>query len=888
MDNHPINTNSFTHWLRFVSLGKTDLYQISEPQGFDSAELSMMQNPQRFSRDNYFMADDKKQFTFFDGQFERGIKEQIQDVNGYSSIYLDHGFNWIMETRKKFGFEGKIEYILKKDDIEFVTGIFGMANPDTDSYTYFSCNIIQDENLSAYTKQEDTKINILGDKNVKNEPITPAETIKFLRKAIPVISTSEITTPNDYGKSMGLLGQDGYLYQPAIQLMTFGVENTFVPSDVETYVEPGASTGTINAAIDKYLVFQAKRKTINISIKISDINYFVDGEGNFINSSLTIRWGNSVADSQFLHYFEDIANDVDVVNESVVLNIPVLEIGQKIWIYFSTFNGSLIAGNAAVTITKTLKIELVGSSTSLNTIIEGVRYVDMMKQASKFIRNVSVNAPKFDIGGQFYDQVCYNRALIGQNKTLPFITTFKETMGSVEEVCGDFEIQKDEIYVGQFDDFYRNEEIGVFQIIPSKEYKESWNERFKLNSFSFGYKTFEQNRDTENTKEDVHTESSWIIPNDFVQNKKDIKLDFVRSGFSQQVAVDLEINKPSTSDDNDDKIYIQDIIPLPEDSFGEFGAILSNRWIDGKLQLLNRSLTGSADDVTINWNLLGITLGGNFYINEGSNIGTYTVTGITPIILTLTPVTSVTNIDGDAYVKLKWFYEDILYQIRTDEGFTIVEGISTPQFFPNLLYTIRINMIHWESYINTACFWQKGKQIVNSFFKNNVPLKTQFGDGTIYIENAPIEIDSLKPKILTPKIIELECVAEFVDMMDLIEQYKTKRGFVRCYDMKGKLIKGFIQSLAYVWRTNSLKLKLEEKYEEENLILTLDNGILTVNDVYYDLEGIMDWYKVTGDYFQAFDSKNRPICNEYHYEFILLNGQKYDSMEEFLNALKSL
>ena len=70
MFNNPIETNAFKHYLRFVSLEMPDLYQISEPIGFDSAEFVVKQNDNRFSRDITYMADDKKTFTFYKQSFE--------------------------------------------------------------------------------------------------------------------------------------------------------------------------------------------------------------------------------------------------------------------------------------------------------------------------------------------------------------------------------------------------------------------------------------------------------------------------------------------------------------------------------------------------------------------------------------------------------------------------------------------------------------------------------------------------------------------------------------------------------------------------------------------------------------------------------------------------
>ena len=50
MANNPLDTNAFTHYLRFISLGKEELYQIAEPIGFDTANFVKQQEAKRYAR----------------------------------------------------------------------------------------------------------------------------------------------------------------------------------------------------------------------------------------------------------------------------------------------------------------------------------------------------------------------------------------------------------------------------------------------------------------------------------------------------------------------------------------------------------------------------------------------------------------------------------------------------------------------------------------------------------------------------------------------------------------------------------------------------------------------------------------------------------------------
>lgn len=887
--NNPIEIGAFKHFLRFVSLDMPDLYQISEPIGFDSAEFVVKQNDNRFSRDITYMADDKKTFTFYKQSFEKGNVEQVQNIEGYTSYYLDQGVDWIFETNRRFGFEGKIEYILQKEGVDFVVGILSMALPDTDNATYYSCNIIQDDIIAAYAKHEDTTINVFSDKNVLNETITPVETFNFLRKSVPIFQTSK------------WIMQEPLTHDALLVYSNFSqsIEKSEI-KDTLTFFENYPDVNAFELARNNFIIIRAKNTINNIKIKIDlDATYVYKALGGGDNCWLrfwivgfvepyTIGDPTIVNDLLYSKYFSGNTDQSEILPSELTYEVANLPKDYSLALFVEMdFNRAVTGDSDHRPYAEFRKFDttVTGAYTSLNTVVKGVRYVDMMKQASKFIRNIPINAPKFDIGGQFYDQVCYNRALVSQNTTIPFNTNFKEILGSVVEVCADYEVKADEIFVGQYDDYYTNEEIGVFNVIPSIDYKEPWNERFKLNIFKFGYKTFEQNRDSVNTIEDVHTDSEWIVPNELVQNKKEISLDLVRSGFSQQAAVDLEIQKPTTSDTNDNKVYIQDIIPLPEDSFNEFGAKLLIRIVSGNVQILNRDSEQDSNDVVINWTVLGFNIGDPFYITSGVNIGSYEVVDITPTTLTLEPLLFTPTTTGDHYISMKWYYIDILWQTRTNEGFDIVNGVTSPQYFPNLLYTIRRNMVNWESYLNTACSFARGKQIRNSYFKNDVPLETQFDGGIVYLENAPIDVDSLQPRILSPKIIELEVVSDFEDILNLLNTYKTERGFVRCYDLNGKVVKGYFKELSQSWKTNSLKLKLEEKYEEENLKIDFVDGVLLVNDVYYELSGINNWYKIYGNFFVAFDKNSIAICNKYRYDNVVLNGVKYNSIDELLSVL---
>ena len=63
---------------------------------------------------------------------------------------------------------------------------------------------------------------------------------------------------------------------------------------------------------------------------------------------------------------------------------------------------------------------------------------------------------------------------------------------SLQEVCSDVEISNQSINIRQHQDFYENQEIASFLVIPSEDYTEPYDEYYLINNFGYGYKNFEQ------------------------------------------------------------------------------------------------------------------------------------------------------------------------------------------------------------------------------------------------------------------------------------------------------------------------------------------------------------------------------------------------------------
>ena len=907
---NPIYTNGFTHFLNLKSLGQSKLYQIFEPNGFDVANFLVKQNEGRYARDITYGAESQNLKFFSDTIGQLTENEQVINPLGQRSFYLNSGYEWITETINRFGFEGTIEYILKKDALDFNIGVFDLANANLDGKTFIECNIIQNNQISDYKKHESTKLNLYGTKNIKNENITAATPIRFLNKSVIIERLSEFKTANVFNEEFEANAEEFrdathfYYYNNCNKIVLKDISDTITYTNQKIQVNENDNKAVGN----NFQILSAQFIYTKLKLSFSDVRWRQDvyvndfGDGYTVNQ-FRISWGysaeNPIGEKILLDIglSENQIQDITIPAFNVV--IPRLEIGMKVFVYFwskvresTTFTVSGLEYKIfARTFIFDYNIKIQAFENNIPNIISGVRYIDAMNQCSKNINALPIIAKDYDLGGDFYEQIIYNRNGISNRITKPFHVDFKTIFDFSQEVNQDYEIFQDKIKVDSFENFYPNIEIGVFKEIPSKDAKLSFNERFKINGFKFGYKDFEQNRLSQNTYQDIHTESEWIVQNYKVENIKEINLELIRSTYTTKALIDLEIKTPLTADETDDKIIIVDVIPLSQkDAFYQLTIKLLMNYVNGFLEILNRDSQTDKENVSINWNTLGLQIGQNFQITAGQNAGNYLVNSINydGTVLKLQLLNSANLATGDYFINFKYFYQNVFFETRGSQDFSLIDGVSKNENYQNLKYTIRRNMKYWGSYLKTACFWIQDKLILNSYFKNNPDLTTKFTGETFAInEKENIELSKLSDKILTTRIYDLEVYANFTDVLNYLEKYKQTRGFIRVLAIDGKIVKGFVKDLDYTWKTESLKLTLEEKDELEFLKIDFLNGILKVNDAQYEISGNGNWYEITREYFQIYDINHIPISNPYRFDKVKYNGIIHSTLNQLLIALQN-
>lgn len=851
---NPLNNNSYTFSLNFVN--SFGLIDITEPIKFDGASFVLEQEKTRYGRDLSFLNESLDLF-FYKGVYDVA-ENPLQLPNGTIINHLTQGFEQLLEEYKRTGWESEVQFIIKKSGVSFITGVLDFQNAETDGVNYLSCKVVQDTAKQIIKRREDIVIDMFNDEDLDGNYIDPLQTTNILLKAKPITQESEWFLPT----STFILGSASNAINA---ISKSGIEDSlsYIPDNLQEsgeifkYIRAVNDLNNVNVKITNLSVTNNNITDGNISI-----GYKVAEEGNFGAYPFIV-----------LDTYDD---DFNIINYNKEFNIDFIPRGFVLYIYlFDTgFNAS------STHFYTSGKINIRATSTAIDTVVKGVRYIDILKQTAKATGQMPLTAPKFDVGGKYYNQFAFTGNLIKGRDDLAFPVKFKDAFETITEVNADFQINDENIYVGQYADFYPNKELASLPSYPDESSKYKFNSRFAINEFSFKYKTFEEDRDEENTTDSIHTDTQWLVNNRQVENIKKVELDQIRDAFKIESARKLAI-KSTTSQSDDDKLFLIDVIELAPSIKGGFSASLNHNISNGAYKILN--------DGSFSWAVLGFQIGASFTILTTSNAGTYTVVEITNNILTLSG-NAPTSI-GQQITKIEYALNNVEFTNRTNEGLVYSENLLNSDNFSNLRYSIKRNMKEWFSYLATSYSFLSLKEMKNTYFKNNGDAETRFSDESeIVIENA--NVTDLTNPVLTANVFETKLICSFENAVSIIQGMKTINtdntigGFIRTFDNNGKVIKGYPSKLDYEPSTETLTATLEERYESDLMTIVKVGDIITVNEIGYDVKELRSvWYEIHTDYLTLFDIKGIPLNNPTKYDKVSVNGFTFNNSIELSEKL---
>jgi len=880
----------FKHKLNFLSLPSVGTIEIAEPIGFDGASYKVKQDDKRFGRD-IIIANEDTELTFTRDYFEQIQITQILP-SGEVFNYASQGFDYLLDIFQNDGWEGKVEYIIEKDDVSFTTGIFSYYTSIVE-FDNIKVKIIQNTNREVLKRLEDTDIDAFNNKSLDGRDITPCETTNILLKAKPIIESSQWINETKIYSFSGA----GNGFNPFRQITKSGIRNTLTPFEDQIQWN---FTGPIPFINFSYV--DAKSYLSNITI-----NFKLKGTANRIGGSNTniiylLFFKCKPVDFDYFYVNSDILYTIDLTTNTTVnfdtdfsINLDKMEIGERIYCYFSY---SRISGGGDISISfEESEFNISATSTSIDTVVKGIRLIDLIKHNVKSIVDMPVEAPEYDLGGEHYDNFAFNGLLLGQITDKPFYNKFKDLMNIPMETCSDYQINPNSIEILPYSYYYEDTELAVFDELPSFTSNSMFSKQYTLKNAEFKYSRSSSERETnrQNSIDDVHTETQKFIT-DSVDGSLKVDIKHIRSAFLIEQARQRAFeNQETTSLQNDDNLFLLKCITLEPESEGTFSAVLLQQInpTNNNLQILNNNEDG--DGIDFNWTLLGFSVGDTFFIDEGQNEGTYTVISITSTILELEKNTGIPPFSGEEFIKLRWFYTDVTYVNQTNEGYELIEGVANPNDYSNLDYSWGRNIQRWYPYLASATKFKPNDVIKTSSFKINGNLVTRKdGEGANVSDSADIDnSDIASLKILNPFNHSVKVYAPFNVVTQLIEDIRDVKGYVSVNLNDDRMIKGYIQNMEYTWITEELDLVLEEKFisdfMEIDLTVNIDNTTTTtITNPNYPTKTDLKSFQINNIFVTLYNSVDNELYPPTRFTNVKINGEQYTDKTLFSDALTEL
>lgn len=880
----------FKFYLNFKNEDSFGRIEITESVGWDSSSFVIEQESKRYGRDAYKI-NEEINLKFYKGNYEPSEMQLIP--NGTVVFHLTQGYEWLRETIDKWGFEANIDFEVELNGILFIPANLDIQTSESDDLTYLSCKALQQQSKQLIKRRADIETDIFSDEDLDGNPVTPVTTENILVKAKPVVKSSKVEVV-ELSYSEPSFGFQNFVGTSLFRNLTaFGIEDTLIPF-LDVYQ---AQLVNEPSFLEQYRsdisVIKAQSDLSDVVVKISDLSLTaIADDPVYVTKELTVNYGTSYVSGEFeTIVLESTTDDIfSISNQDYEVTIPFVPNGGFIYIHFymlglSPGGGVTPVGNFQLSVTSG-SLDITATSTAIDTVVKGVRYIDVIKANLERVNGYEVFAPRYDVGGEYYDQFAFTGNLIKQRDDVAFSVKFKDLMEDLSELNADYQIT-DKLYIGQYVDYYPNKEIGVFLTYPDDSFKFTFNQRYAINEFGFKYQTYEQDDSEENTTDAIHTDTQWLTSNLQVENTKEVNIKYIRDAFKLE-KTRKDASKDTTSTTDDDKMFLLDVVPLAPSARGGFSALMThNVNDDGQVQLLKDANLPS-------WAVLGFGVGGSFFINSDDNNGEYTVADIENTIITLNPVDPISQtFTGESYTEVEYPFTNVAWVNRTNEGLVFSENLLNADNYANLKYSIKRNLETWKPYIDTALMYKPNGTFKNTYFKDNGDAITRFAweDENVQ-ENATITKDELTGKVITARLYETRLVAPYEEMVNVINAIDTINadntigGFLRCIDNNGKVIKLYPQKLDYVPSTNELTLTGEERFEGIGVDIVISGDTVTINEVGYDISVLSSpFYEYDGDYFKIYDINKLPIINPTKYDEITVNGLTFDSSEDLLGYL---
>jgi len=804
--------------------------QINEPIGFGDIDFSCDQKENGLGRD----------VTLSGGVVPFKFTVYRHDESFDKLLYFNH----------YYGFESDVKLIIVLEDGQEFIGELDFYTAQTNDFNYFECSVILESALQIFKRRSETKVDLFSNKDINGDYIKPLQPINMLLQAKPSLQISEWTQPISFNDqltaqtSTNLFREEFFQINPIQNLILSGVQDSYT-----FFTTKEQSPDQFTDSFFKVLTAQSTLK--NVVINISGVSVFLETSASigsasvsgFAEFSLKIAKGIDFSTAEktmlFTTKLTGDAQTYAIDNNSFNNNVGDVERGQSIWIWYDvkvhtpgtpSFSSSFTLD---VSLPNEAKMQITTNSVAYNSITPTFRLIDVMKHIAKSISGLEVNAPRYDLGGEFYDNVITNGKLLGGNINDPFYVSWEDIgVKSINpEHNGDSEIQLDgRVFQGIYEDYHRPVECAFFDTTQFSGMVKKPNPLYCINKFVFKYSKYQSLKEaTEpNSESTIHGESQLTPYNQKVENSKECSVDWTRDAILLDVQQRLSTKvSTDTATQDDDTIFVIDTIATTSDHSFTESTMMQHTYTADYLSLRNNG--------EVNFIVLGIKVGSPFAIEYPDlNAGVYNVLALTNTELQLVKTSggSISSAnDGLRLTKYTYTIEQETTPLtnRTNEDFTTVNNLISPDKYSNLRYSVQRDIRNfWDAYLATVNMYWKDKFIKNTYYKNNGKCETEY-NGLRVVEKEDF-IPTTEP-LVTPFMYESVVFAnvDFSDFILLQNNIRSLRGFIRTIDNNKRVLKLFPIKMSYQNKSRQLTITGQEKFEKAYLTIEKQNGIITVN-----------------------------------------------------------
>lgn len=853
--------------------------EIAEPFGFDGSTHKVEQDS--FYGRDVVLGDEDIDLIIDRTHFEGFTSTQIQP-DGTLTNYLNHAFDYLANEIKFKGWELEVEVILEKDGIEFSKGIIdGLTAVVSKDQIKFK--VIQASKREELKRRLETNINAFSDKDLDGNDIDSVQTIDMLMRAKPIDQVS--IWENKLDK---VLFSSGSIIAPGFfnvikEITKSDIENTVIWFEDSVIANPGTLDYSSPPQNFRILIAQNQLTALKVNFKLhlkvewnddvlpANINvrgYFV--KGNSETESLT-DFRNNLNSNGIIFYDSGNLGPTSGIYENVfdgdiALDLPYT-LNQGEVLYFFFVHQSENTSQISKTTFYDCKLEISLTSTAIDTVVKVVRLIDVYKHAYKSIGGNSVLCPRWDIGGEHYDNYLTTGYLLGQVTDKPFNNTVKSLHNIFMERNDGTQINRDgTIEILHFDNFYPDVEIASFTEIPQLRDESGSDPDCAVMQFEYNYKNSSKDRETnsEGSIDDVHGQSQWLTPSKRIEKIHKWEFDHIRSAFLLEEQRKRLFNKETTTALSEDtKAFLIKGTGISPSRTGGFTASVTMQVQTTPFNALKILSTN------VPWTLLGINFFSIVTITAGENQGSYFVNQIEPNVLTLTGGSP--TFSGVSTITIEYTLTGVSLINETFEPFTDIQGVANSLNYGNLRYSIGRNLKDFYSLLGSFTRYLSG-EIKNTLFEINGSLSTRLtSESENLADSEPIDIETIKSmRKFEPRIETINVFADFEMATEFFNKIESEKGYVRVNKFDGTVILGYPKEVEYKWVDNSLELKLRPKTENE----------------YYDIDiNLVNSFRVVNIFVSLYDLNEQLIITPRPFDKMRLNGVIYTDLIDFKEAL---